>query len=243
MKRFLRILAASLLAAACLVSCSNKARVIPRGTMSKIYAEMFLRDQWITNHPGVRKSADTSFVYRPILEKYGYTEEDYRASVEKYMEDPERYARILKKSEDILNKRHGELVTLKNQLDAVRLAHEGEEEEYVRGFRALSGLKNPSNSVEDPAVFCVDSFPGKDWRFDPYAGYDSLWRGPLLDIDTTRVRLDTTLVQIDSTLVQLDSALVQIDSTAVQIDSALVQIDTSCSISMRLLSDPSAVED
>ena len=88
-----------LLAAAVLLASScggNKARVIPRSKMSKIYAEMFVMDQWVQNKPGLRMIADTSLVYEPILEKYGYDSEDYQYTVEYYMADPERFSRILR---------------------------------------------------------------------------------------------------------------------------------------------------
>ncbi len=87
-------------------SCSkDEVRVIPRGKLAKIYAEMLVTDQWITSTPGVRMIADTSLVYEPILEKYGYTSDDYRKSIDVYMDDPERFARIFRTSSEILEKR------------------------------------------------------------------------------------------------------------------------------------------
>ena len=92
------------------VSCNgNRARVIPRSKLAKIYAEMFVTDQWIQNTPNVRTIADTSLVYEPILQKYGFTSEDYQHSVQHYMDDPERFSRILRTTSDILDKRIKEL--------------------------------------------------------------------------------------------------------------------------------------
>ena len=50
------------------------------------------------------------------IEKYGYDGEDYRASVEYYMNDPERFSRILRESSDILDARIEELKNLKQEL-------------------------------------------------------------------------------------------------------------------------------
>ncbi len=101
-------------------SCKrNEAEIIPRGKMAEIYAEMFVTDQWITSTPGIRRIADTSLVYEPILEKYGYDSEDYRLSVEKYMDDPERFARILRTTGEILDKRIKELEKEQAILDAI----------------------------------------------------------------------------------------------------------------------------
>lgn len=97
------------------IGCSKGPRVIPRGKMARIYAEMLVTDQWINVTPSVKRLADTSMVYEPILEKYGYTSEDYRRSVDVYMDDPERFSRILRSTTEILDKRIAELKSLKAQ--------------------------------------------------------------------------------------------------------------------------------
>lgn len=95
----------ALVATVLLVSCSkDEAEVIPRSKLAKIYAEMLMTDQWITSTSGVRKIADTSLVYEPILEKYGYSTVDYCKTVEVYMDDPERFSRVLRTSAEILDK-------------------------------------------------------------------------------------------------------------------------------------------
>ena len=103
-KRFMYISAVVLTVSLFFLSCGKDegAKVIPRAKLSRIYAEMLVTDQWITSTPGIRMVADTSLVYQPILEKYGYTVEDYVASVDAYMDDPERFSRILRKSGEII---------------------------------------------------------------------------------------------------------------------------------------------
>ena len=85
--------------------------------MAHIYAEMLVVDQWLLEHARFRTQADTSLVYEPIFESYGYTTEDYRASVEYYMNDPERYSRILRSTSDILEKKIEELKLIKAKED------------------------------------------------------------------------------------------------------------------------------
>ena len=100
------------------VSCDGKKdKIIPRGKLAEIYAEMLLVDQWITSNPGNRQVADTSLVYEPILEEYGYTSADYRKSVEAYMDDPERFSRILRTTVSIMDKKLKALEERKKQLD------------------------------------------------------------------------------------------------------------------------------
>lgn len=77
-----------------LLSCTERRRIIPRGIMADIYADMFLADQWLNDNPGERKRVDTMLFYDPIFKRYGYTFEDYDASVKHYLKDPEKFSKI-----------------------------------------------------------------------------------------------------------------------------------------------------
>ena len=174
-------------------------RVIPRNKMARIYAEMLLTDQWINDNWVQNRSADTSFVYRPILRRYGYDEKDWRKSVSKYIKDPDRYSRILKKSAAMLEAREKEL---RLRLDLINAADRLEQE--TAGFIPerlywLAGMRNPDNFVEDGLVFYVDSVGGSEWRFDPYRGYDTLFAGPAWKISLRdSVSVDSLSVSVDS---------------------------------------------
>lgn len=122
MKRsFLQIMAVCLSLSA-LFSCGgDEPVVIPRAKLSEIYAEMLVTDQWIISTPSVRQIADTSLVYEPILNKYGYTREDYNRSVGHYMDDPERFARIFRTTAEILDERIKELEIRKQEEDRAEM--------------------------------------------------------------------------------------------------------------------------
>ena len=95
MKGFLQHIVVFLVVVVMAASCSaDRADVIPRSKLAAIYAEMLMTDQWINSRPDVRRIADTSLVYEPILQKYGYDHQDYLKTVDEYMNDPERFARI-----------------------------------------------------------------------------------------------------------------------------------------------------
>ena len=102
--RHIMIFAVSVLAFA---SCGkDEAEVIPRGKLAKIYADMMVTDQWIHQSAySIRTVADTSLVYAPILERYGYDIDDYIKSVDHYMNDPERYSRIFSTAGEIIDKK------------------------------------------------------------------------------------------------------------------------------------------
>lgn len=102
-----------------LAACNrSEEKVIPRGKLARIYAEMLMTDQWIGSSPDLRKLADTSLVYEPILMKYGYDSEDYRHTINEYLGDPERFSRILRTTSEMFDKRIKELEGQKKILDA-----------------------------------------------------------------------------------------------------------------------------
>lgn len=87
-------------------SCGGQdGKVIPKKKMAEIYADMFVADQWIEENYRAVRVADTTMVYEAIFEKYGYNSEDYRASVDYYIQDPDRYARILRQTVLVLEDR------------------------------------------------------------------------------------------------------------------------------------------
>lgn len=96
---------------ACVCSCSRGGKVIPRSKMAKIYADMFIIDSWMTIAPyESRRAVDTLNVYEPVFNDYGYSTEDYRTSVSYYLQDPDRFSRILRKTGNILKSDMEELI-------------------------------------------------------------------------------------------------------------------------------------
>ena len=112
-RHILTVMAVLLLALSC---GGEKDKVIPRSKLAEIYAEMLVTDQWIITNPGNRRQADTSLVYEPILQKYGYTSADYRKSVDVYLNDPERFGRILRSAGEILDKKLAALKERKEEI-------------------------------------------------------------------------------------------------------------------------------
>ena len=118
-------------------SCGKKdeAEIIPRNQLAKIYAEMLVTDQWIMDTPGVRSIADTSLVYSPILEKYGYDADDYVRTVDKYMDDPERFSRIFRSTGEILDRQLARLKK-KQKEEQERKARDKEIEKLIKAVRS-----------------------------------------------------------------------------------------------------------
>lgn len=204
--RFLHIFALLAFVLGLSASCKkNEAEVIPRSKLARIYAEMLVTDQWITSTPGVRLIADTSLVYEPILERYGYTSEDYVKSVDEYMNDPERFARILRTSADILEDRIAELKEEQKRLD--RIARLPKVESDFRPEEYFPYM------FEEPYVHYYDSV-----AFEPDS---ALWIYRLKSIERADTIYDRLRMIILDSLSVTDSLAVK-DSVSV-VDTLLVK--------------------
>lgn len=188
MKRFLAYIAAAILALCFLSSCKEEGRVIPRSTMSKIYAEMFLADQWLRDHPAARPVADTTLFYEPIFNKYGFRKIDYITSVDTYISDPEKFSKILKGSISILEEQ---------EKQAVKMS------EFESKLNALTAnLRNYSRKDFSPASWYADTL--------------GLWgRSEILRLDQMDIAVatDTSSVAPDSLSLATEMIDIQIDST------------------------------
>ena len=201
MKRFPAYLVVLALAVGLsLASCGKKERVIPKEKMAEIYAEMYVLDQWLDDNRALRREADTSLVYAPVLDKYGYTYDDYLNSVDVYMKDPTRYSRILRRTSEILGSRLTELKAEKKaQEDALK------ESRRLDSLRNLIHLNVDSlmNSMvrtapSDSLVTAFDSLGFVDFRFVQTS--DTTYDGPAMVI-----RIDSLAVAADSLTVLTDT--------------------------------------
>ncbi|MBR3075623.1 MAG: DUF4296 domain-containing protein [Bacteroidales bacterium] len=112
-----------------LCSCGGRPRIIPRSTMTDIYAEMLLADQWLADHPSHRKDLDTLLFYDPIFRRYGYTFEDYDASVQHYLKDPEKFSRVFRDATAMLRKRSAHYQKKADELQRIKDFNAG-----IKGF-------------------------------------------------------------------------------------------------------------
>ena len=199
-----------------LFSCS-RAKVIPRRTFVKIYADMFLADEWVKDNPSARRQVDTSLLYEPIFESYGYTTDDYLKSVEHYMGDTERYARMLKKAGDILDAKGNSIRRLE---ESINLRDERLREIGKRREKMMAKF-SPDSVWKGGYLVQVDSNLEVFFVRRPS---DTVFTGPGFIIDTVAVdslRLDSLKVdslKVDS--LKVDSLKVDsLKAEPVKVDS------------------------
>ena len=140
---------------------------------------MFVADQRIGSDRKARSMADTSLVYEPIFEKYGYTSDDYRASMAHYIQDADRYAKILRETSAILNAEIRHLKEEKKKLDSIEDAQEAVEDFAPERVFFMTALENPGLFYEDSLGFYVDS-AGGDMYFDAREWLDTAYYGPVM---------------------------------------------------------------
>lgn len=191
-------------------SCNKEEDIIPRKKMSMIYAEMFLVDQWIQANPQYRWVADTTLMYEPILQKYGYTSEDYRRSVYKYLDDPERFARIFRETANIYDKRIAELDVLKN-LQKTAEEKAAQSEKFKVDFKISEHFPY---MFEEPYVHYHDSLGveldtlTREYKMKPVELSDTTYSGPEMIVRTDTLAVTDSVIE-SSGLATKDSLTVK----------------------------------
>lgn len=212
MTKVFRHIFAAMAALVLLTSCNrDEAEVIPRGKLAEIYAEMLMTDQWITSTPGFRHIADTSLVYEPILEKYGYDSEDYRKTVDVYMDDPERFSRILRTTVEILD----------NRLEELRKQQKYIEEEEARKKR-LEKLRYDSDLdfneffpclSEEPYVHYYDSVAFEPdsvlwiYRLRDVSATDTLYEGPRMKVSADTLAVSDSIAAMETEILEKEESV------------------------------------
>ena len=126
---------------------------------------MLMADQWfITNHQKAY-GADTCKVYEPIFQSYGYTTRDYVASVEYYIQEPDKFARILKNTSLELESEKKRIEQAVKVQDARK-----KKAKAIRVFRPkrlyfLTSLTSSTRVRQDSVNIYVDSLGGR-WNFE-----------------------------------------------------------------------------
>lgn len=124
---------------------------IPQSAFSDICYDMLLVRYYVDNTPGVALSTDSLSVYGAILEKYGYSVDDYRSTVEYYVNNPQEYAALLKGVQARIMADQYEIQT------RIKLQNEAMASSF--GTIELSGAFHFQDSVDIPAAVLRELFP------------------------------------------------------------------------------------
>ena len=90
MKRYLLLMTAAIFA---LAGCTERG-IIPERKMSAILHDMYVLDAQVSDNSEYRSKADTLSVYGGLLEIYGYTADEFNASIEYYLQQPAKFKEI-----------------------------------------------------------------------------------------------------------------------------------------------------
>lgn len=189
MKRFLHIVLVIVLAAAC-----RGPRIIPKDTLTDIYVDMLMADQFVREENIPRKQLDTMLVYEAVFNKYGYDTDDYMNSVRYYLKDPERYAKVF---EEVAKRLEGEVKALDKIIEHQEWLAQRTGAKYARTDSILA-VFSKENMYRGLARFVCDTsrFP-IGFRMVP-------------------VREDTLMIPVDSLKASTDSLKASADSVVVK---------------------------
>ena len=141
---------------ALLQGCSDDG-IIPRKDMVYIVRDIYLADQYIQRTPHMLAQTDSLRVYSAVMEKYGYTFEDYENSLRYYLQEGKSYSNILLQAQR-------ELEYVVEELDIII---QKEHEERLRKAEA-DVLEEDMPKIE--AWWAVDSvraLPATELVYDP----------------------------------------------------------------------------
>jgi|GEM_PF-1918459 hypothetical protein len=85
-----------------LCSCSD--RKIPQEKLPQIIAELHLADKYANEILGMQEALflDSVKIYEPVFNKYGYTSEDYKKTIDRYISRPKKLRTYFESAKSIL---------------------------------------------------------------------------------------------------------------------------------------------
>ena len=195
MLRITEYILLALLVCACLLPSCRHVKIMSERDMSDIYAEMFLADQWLNDNPGLRKTADTTRFYETIFRKFGYGFEDYDASVNYYLNHPEKYKKIIERTQDKLRKTQKSLESFEKALER--------QNQILAGLGALHLPVFSADSVKVDTIMAWapwrDTLAYRDSALAERARQDSLQRDSLQRDSLHRDSLRRDSLRLEST--------------------------------------------
>ncbi|MDD5714698.1 MAG: DUF4296 domain-containing protein [Bacteroidales bacterium] len=166
-------------------SCVKAGKRISSDDFRVVLREMFLADLILERDGTLSRLADSTLVYPPILEKYGYTTEQFLATMEYYAGRPARFKSLLTRVRRTLNEERTEY----NQ----RLTWLNEQKALVERFNnwlndTVSGRHDFVAKQSLKRILPADPSDKQTWRMDRDSSY-AVPSGKLLAvIDTLQVR-------------------------------------------------------
>ena len=220
MKRFLHIVLVIVLAASC-----RGPRIIPKDTLTDIYVDMLMADQFVREENIPRKQLDTMLVYEAVFNKYGYDTDDYMNSVRYYLKDPERFSKIF---EEVAKRLEGEANALEKIIERQeRLAQKA----VVTNPRldSLLALFSEENMYRGQARFVRDT-----------ARYP-------IGFHMVPVREDTLMIPVDSLKAKTDTVAVEVPDEEEEVEEVrnnpMIIQETRSQVPIRVTPSPQGVRE
>lgn len=171
--RRISVLATSFLFSLLLFTSCSKER-IPKEDFKKVLKDIFLTDLIIQREGQLSQMADSALVYKPVLDKHGYTTGQFLATLDYYVGRPDRLKSLLRQLRESVNEERTAFNAYVSELQASK--------ELSKRFH--SWLHDNSNRYDFVPREALKQILSPDlsaipvWRMDR----DSLYKAPRLRI-------------------------------------------------------------
>ncbi len=171
--RNINVLAISFLFSLLLFTSCSEER-IPKEDFQKVLKDIFLTDLIIQRDGQLSQMADSAIVYEPVLEKYGYTTGQFMATLNYYVDRPDRLQSLLRQLREYVNEERAAYNTYFTELQASK--------DLSRRFH--SWLHDNSNKYDFvpreslKQILSPDPSTVPEWHMDR----DSLYKAPRLRV-------------------------------------------------------------
>lgn len=164
------IISAIIIIVISLFSCScSKDNIIPKKELEDIYYELYTTDSYIKYTLHTQNLKDSTLVYEPIFNKYGYTSEDYINSYEYYLKKPHDFVKIFKAVKKRLEKKENYLIKTiahNNTLDSIQRC-------ILDSIQIKGNIKYKSNNIYRALNFTLYLANNPDFSKKPFSILDT----------------------------------------------------------------------
>ncbi|HBH20672.1 MAG TPA: hypothetical protein DHU72_03000 [Rikenellaceae bacterium] len=143
------------------LSCT-RGRVLSEKKMEDLYVDMFIADQWLRDHQGLREKADSSLYYDLVFKKHHCSFEDYNASLKYYIGKPDKFVALTQRVTERLGKQAEELSKLVILNAEIDKQNEDNKLDYEFVDFSELGLGTEYFGKIDSVAACADSVSLRD---------------------------------------------------------------------------------
>lgn len=109
---YLKLYTAVIICSLTIYNCRSNTGLINKDQMAQIISQMYLADQYIERNPKLRSQTDSLYLYKSIINKFGYNVDDYQKSLNYYLQKKNIYYKINVEAKNIIKAEENKLAEI-----------------------------------------------------------------------------------------------------------------------------------